>query len=125
MNVRLYLDEDAIDHALIQALRFRGADLLTTPEADMMEQDDAEQIDFATAAGRVLYTFNARDFCRLHREYLAQGKSHSGIVVGRQDCSIGDQTRGLMQLIARRSAEQMVNQLEHPGGWLSAKNAAG
>jgi hypothetical protein len=125
MNVRLYLDEDAIDHALIQALRFRGADLLATPEADMMGREDTEQLDFATAAGRVLYTFNARDFCRLHGEYLAQGKSHSGIVVGRQDYSIGDQTRGLMQLIARRSAEQMVNHLEYLGAWLSARNAAG
>ncbi len=122
MILRLYLDEDTIDHALIAALRVRGVDLLTASEADMMERDDSEHLDLATAAGRVVYTFNARDFYRLHTEYLSHGKPHAGIVIGRQEFSIGDQMRGLLRLIASRSAEQMANQVEFLSAWLTPRN---
>lgn len=34
-KILLYLDEDAIDDDLVQALRFRGVDVLTATEAGM------------------------------------------------------------------------------------------
>jgi predicted nuclease of predicted toxin-antitoxin system len=84
MKIRLYFDGDSMRHALVQALRARGVDVLTALEAGMMERKDEEHLDYATAQGRVLYSFNAGDFYRLHTAFLAQGKSHPGIILARQ-----------------------------------------
>ena len=81
MAVRLYIDEDAMAHALLQGLRARGADLLTAYEAEMTGRDDATQLDFAISQERTLYTFNVADFCRLHTEYMEHRKHHAGIIV--------------------------------------------
>lgn len=32
MTIRLYFDEDSMRHALVEALRIRGVDVLKTPE---------------------------------------------------------------------------------------------
>ncbi|MBM3239910.1 hypothetical protein FJZ31_26800 [Candidatus Poribacteria bacterium] len=73
MKIRLYFDEDSMRHALVEALRMRGIDVLTALEAGMIERDDSEHLDYATEHGRVLYSFNIGDFYRLHTEYLSQG----------------------------------------------------
>lgn len=35
-EIRLYVDEDAAEHAVVQGLRTRGADVLTTADADRL-----------------------------------------------------------------------------------------
>ena len=40
MRIRLYLDEDTMDKALVSALRARGVDVLTAQEATMIERPD-------------------------------------------------------------------------------------
>jgi len=51
-------------------------------------------------------------------EYLACGKSHADIILARQQrYSIGEQMRGLLQLIAAKSAEEMQNRVEFLGPW--------
>ncbi len=87
--------------ALIEALRARGVDVLTALEADMIGRPDRDHLDYAIRQGRVLYTFNVSDFCRLHSDYLSEGKPHSGIVVApQQRYSVGSQMRALVKLIA-------------------------
>lgn len=71
MTIRLYVDEDAMDHDLVRALRARGVDVTTALEAGMIEREDSEHLDHATAQGRVLYSFNIRDFYRLHKAHSA------------------------------------------------------
>lgn len=118
MSIRLYIDEDSMSHALARALRARNVDVTTALEQDMIEQSDAAHLDYAAAQGRVLFSFNVGDFCRLHNEYLAQGKSHSGIIVSpQQRFSVGEQMRRLLRLAANRSAEQMCNNIEFLGQW--------
>jgi Tfp pilus assembly protein PilZ len=52
------------------------------------------------------------DFCRLHRDFIATGLSHGGIiVVPQQRYSVGEQLRGLLSLIECLSAEDMIDQL--------------
>ena len=63
-HVRLYVDEDASETAVIVGLRARGVELLTTWEAGRLGLSDADQLAFAADQGRALYTFNARDFAR-------------------------------------------------------------
>ena len=75
MRISLYLDEDSHSSSLIQALRYRGLDVTTAREAQMLGSTDLEQLEWASAHGRVLYSFNIRDFFRLHSDFIAQGKS--------------------------------------------------
>ncbi len=118
MTIRLYVDEDAMDTNLVQALRARSVDVVTALEGGMIERGDGEHLGYASAHGRVLYSFNVGDFYRLHRDYLSEGKSHAGIILARQQhYSVGEQMRGLLTLIAAKSAEEMQNRVEFLGAW--------
>jgi uncharacterized protein with PIN domain len=113
MQIRLYVDEDAMARALVRGLRARGVDVTTVLDAGMSEQDDRAQLEYATEHGRVLYTFNVGHFCQLHAQYMAQGTSHAGIiVVFRQRYAVGEQLRRLLQLVSMKSAEEMRNNLQ-------------
>src|SRR5256712_7513027 len=112
------MDEDSMDRALVRALRARGVDVTTALDEGMIERSDAEHLDYATAQGRVLYTFNVGDFYRLHTSYLAQGKSHAGIILVRQQrYSVGEQMRRLLKLVAAKSAEEMKDSVEFLHAW--------
>jgi len=117
-QIRLYLDEDATNNRLLQALCNRGADVISTVEAGQLSQSDADQLAWALTNRRVIYSYNVRDFYRLHTEWLEQNRPHAGIILGRQDWAIGDQMRGLLQLIAAKSAEDMEHQVEFLGEWI-------
>jgi len=112
MQIRLYIDEDAMARALVQGLRARGIDVTTVLDEGMGGKDDKAQLEHAIQQGRTLYTFNVGHFCQLHTEYLSQGKSHAGIiVVYRQRYSVGEQIRKLASLIKAKSAEEIINSL--------------
>ena len=117
-QIRLYLDEDATHNRLLQALRNRGVDVISTATAGQLSQSDEEQLAWALRDRRVIYSFNVRDFYRLHRERLEQSQPHAGIILSRQNYSIGDQLRGLLQLMATKSAEAMENHVEFLGAWI-------
>lgn len=113
MQICLYVDEDAMARAVVNGLRARGVDVKTVLDEGMSEEDDDAQLEYATQLGRVLYTFNVGHFCQLHKEYIAQGKGHAGIiVVYRQRYSIGEQIRRLLNLINTKTAEEMRNSLQ-------------
>jgi hypothetical protein len=82
--IRLYLDEDTINRALIKALRSRNIDVLTAKEADLIQAPDEHHLEYATSLDRTIFTFNARDFARLHTEYLSTGRHHTGIIISAQ-----------------------------------------
>lgn len=107
-----------MDRALVRALRARGIDVVTALEENMIERSDAEHLAHAAQQGRVLYTFNVGDFFQLHTQYLSEGLSHAGLILApQQRYSVGSQMRGLLQLVANKTAEQMVNQVEFLGSW--------
>jgi hypothetical protein len=118
MTIRLYCDEDSEQHALVLALRVRGVDVLTALEAEMLGESDDRQLAIAAAQGRVIYSFNVGDFCRLHAEWLAEGRSHAGIVLAQQQqYSIGEQLRRLLRLVGALSAEEMQDRLAFLSSW--------
>ena len=117
-QIRLYLDEDATHNRLLQALHNRGVDVISTATAGQISQADEDQLAWALRDRRVIYSFNVRDFYRLHRERLEQNQPHAGIILSRQNYGIGDQLRGLLQLIAAKPAEAMENQVEFLGAWI-------
>jgi hypothetical protein len=111
-EVRLYVDEDASEIAVVAGLRFRRIDLLTTAEAGRLSDSDEDQLEFAAAQGRAIYTFNARDFARLHGEFLQSGRSHAGIVViPDQLYSIGEKIRRRAHFVRSNSAESVVDRI--------------
>ena len=112
-RVRLYIDEDAAERAVVDSLRNMGVDLLTVFEAGMDRHDDHVQLLFAANDGRVLYTLNVGDFCRLHQDFLTRQQEHAGIIViPRQRYATGEKVRRLYKWIESMTAEQMRNRLE-------------
>jgi hypothetical protein len=66
-----------------------------------------------------LYSSNIRDFYRLHTEFLTKGESHAGIIlVQQQRYSVGQIMRGILRLIASKSAEEMHEKVEFLSGWM-------
>ena len=118
MKITMYFDEDAQDRDLIQALDLRGVDVIGAWASGMRERKDEEHLLWSAGQKRALYSFNVRDYCRLHAEFLAQGRSHAGIILAKQQqYSVGEQMRRLLKLIATKPAEEMTNQLEFLGNW--------
>ncbi|MGB3292892.1 MAG: DUF5615 family PIN-like protein [Phormidesmis sp.] len=117
--VLLYFDEDSMDEKLLQALRSRAVDIVTAAEADMLHRNDDEQLNWAAMNNRVIYSFNARDFYRLHTFRMERAFSHAGIILApQQRYGIGKQMRGILKLISERSAEDMKNQVEFLSDWV-------
>jgi predicted nuclease of predicted toxin-antitoxin system len=117
-TIRLYIDEDSMDRALLRALRARGVDVLTALEEGMIEREDTDHLEYATVQERVLYTYNVSDFYRLHTHFLAQGKSHTGMILApQQRYSVGEVMCRLLKLINAKSAAQMNNSVEFLQAW--------
>ncbi len=118
MTVRLYLDEDSSDADLLKALRLRAVDVVSTAEAGMREQSDENQLVWAVENHRAVYSSNRRDFYRIHSDWMRDGRSHAGIILGHQQrYSIGEQTYRLLRLIHGITAEEMGNRIEFLSNW--------
>jgi hypothetical protein len=118
MTIRLYLDEDCMDHDLVHALAVRGLDVTTALAQNMIEQPDEAHLMFATAQGRVLYSFNVGDFYHLHTQFLSTGRSHTGIILAQQQrFMIGQQMRRILKVASILSAQEMHNRLEFLSNW--------
>jgi hypothetical protein len=118
MIIRLYLDEDSMDRALMRALSARGLDVKSVLDTNMSGYPDAQQLEYAATNGRVLYSGNVGDFHRLHYDYLAARKPHSGIIlVSQQKYSVGEQLRRLLNLASSLPAGAMKDRLEFLSSW--------
>ncbi len=115
------MDEDADAHALLSALNHRGLDVSSSREMALLQCSDEEQLAWAFEQGRVIYSYNASDFCRLHSEFMRQGSHHAGIIVGEQQVlSIGAEARRLLRICDARTAADMGDNLEYLGNWSGA-----
>jgi Domain of unknown function (DUF5615) len=96
----------------------RRIDVMTAADAEMIQRDDEDHLALAHKQGRALYSFNVRDFYRIHAEWIAAERDHSGIILAeRQQYSVGEQIRRLSLLIETLSAEDMRNRVEFLSGW--------
>lgn len=112
---RLHLDADAFSRALQQALVARGHDVTRTPTSWMpLDATDAEQLLGATAQGRCLFTFNARDFLVLAPRY----PQHAGVIVAAQrKWSLPDLIEALDRLLSNTAAEDWLGQVRWLNQW--------
>ena len=121
-----YLEEDSQDRDLLIALQVAGMAAHRCAELGMNGASDDEQLAFAAARGFVIYTANVRDFARLHKEYMAAGMTHMGIIFQpERRWSIGEQARRLIRLWTSLTSEEMVNRIESLGQWGEPRESAG
>jgi hypothetical protein len=114
----IHLDEDADAYSLLNGLRHRGWDVSSSREQKLLQYSDQAQLNWAFTQGRVLYTYNVSDFCRLHAEFLRQGRPHAGIIIGdQQTTSIGEELRRLTRICDAKTADEMKNNLEFLSQW--------
>lgn len=110
--VPLYRDHDSDDPRAIEGLRRLGIDVVTTVERRAERDTDEDQLDFATQAGRAIYTANGRDFARLHRDLTRAGRGHAGIIVRSRHClPVGDQVRGLADICSTLEPSDLANSI--------------
>lgn len=107
--IRLYIDED-VHESIAPALRRHGYAILNVREADRRGLSDAEQLAYAVAEGRTLFSFNVADYMALHLEYLSQGREHQGIIISNQ-IPISETVHRLLILLDQVSADEIRNQL--------------
>ena len=79
MQVKLFFDEN-VPEAIADAVRLRGYDVTTVKDAERKSLSDLDQLRYASLQKRVLFTFNVADFIKLHEEFMATGRHHSGIL---------------------------------------------
>jgi hypothetical protein len=100
---RLHLDADASIKALVNELLRHGHDVTRTPNEWMAtDASDKEQLLGATARGRIILTFNIRDFLKLSKNY----PHHAGILLAVQSrWSLVDLMESIERALSETTAE--------------------
>ena len=107
MPFGLFLDEN-MPERLVVPLRRDGVDVLTAGEAGRKSFSDESQLEFATAMGRVLLTYDVADFVALAAIWGEAGRSHAGILLSAKK-PFPELHRRIMRLWRERNAEDMAN----------------
>lgn len=115
LYIHVYTDEDMYG-TIARALRERGYDAISTPEAGNLGHTDVEQLHYAASQQRAILTFNVRDFVQLHAEYLPKNEFHWGIIVSKR-LPIGEIVKRMLHLLNTVTADEMQNRLEYLTDW--------
>lgn len=106
--IRFHLDENA-NNAIAEGLKRRSVDVTISLEAKLISASDQEQLAFAHAQGRVIFTQD-RDFLDLHYS----GVKHSGIIYAvKGSFTIGEILRGLILIWEVLTPADMAGNLEY------------
>jgi hypothetical protein len=112
---RLHLDADTSNKALQRALAAHGYDITRTPNAWMpIDADDEMQLLGATAHGRIIFTYNVRDFTELAQRY----PKHAGIILAAQrSWTLSNCLNALQRLVAETCADEWMGQVRWLNQW--------
>ncbi len=88
----------------------RGYDVTTVRDAERKAASDLDQLRFASFQRRVLFTFNVADFVKLHAEFVATGRHHSGILLSKQ-LPVGIVVKRLLKLLSRLHVDEIENNI--------------
>ena len=107
--VKLYLDED-VHKKIASALRLKGYDVISAHEVQKQSLPDYQQLDYAIGEQRAIFTFNAGDFDKLHKEYIKSGKHHFGIILSKQ-IPLSETIKRLTKFLFEHSKEEIKNNI--------------
>ena len=115
-GIRLYTDED-VNTALAEQLQQQGYDVLSCYAADNAGKrlSDGWQLAYAAQHERAIVTHNIADYIRLDKAWKAQQREHWGIIIVRQDTTIGDlvrRARRHLEVVAPSEQYNVVRYLE-------------
>lgn len=80
--MRLFLDAHVSGRRIARALREQGHDVRAADEERALDGwEDEELLELAAREGRVIVTFNVRDFPRIAREWAEAGRHHAGCAI--------------------------------------------
>ncbi len=108
-NIRLFIDED-VWNDLAAALREAGYDAISVAESERKGLSDEDQLAYAIAERRAIFTHNAQDFAPLAETYYFQGIRHYGIIVARH-FEKGKLLRRTLTLLGELTVESLSNTL--------------
>ena len=100
--IRFYTDVHIAREAVDQ-LRKKGVDIIHCGEVGMSDAADSDHLMYAVKDGRVMVSCDA-DFERLHSEWQAAGREHSGIVYFRMK----DQCQSI-SVVVREAADYQTD----------------
>jgi hypothetical protein len=106
---KVYVDED-VDILVATLLLAQGTDATTTRAQGMLGQPESAQLAYAASVERCILTHNRVDFERLHLQYMADGRQHSGITVVPQK-SVYEIVQRVAILLDTLTADEIANQL--------------
>ena len=115
MPIKLYLDEN-VQASLAAALRRKGYDTISAKEMNRLGCSDQEQLEFAIASRRAIFTYNTKDYVALYTEYALRAQEHYGIMVSPW-LSVSTAFGRMRRLLAALTAEDMINRLEYLSNW--------
>lgn len=112
---RLHLDADTSIGQLQRTLAERGHDVARTPnEWISQEADDEAQLLGATGQGRVIFTFNVRDYIVLAERH----PHHGGIALAAQShWTLSTLIAALDRMLIETTAEEWVGQVKWLAHW--------
>ena len=102
MAIKFYMDEH-VHPGITKALQEHGIDVLTAQEADNLDVDDEEHLQFAYSEGRVIFTQD-EDFLRVI--------NHKGIAYAHQRTPMRQIIEGLILIAEAMTEEEMKNHIE-------------
>ncbi len=109
--IELYLDED-VDVLIAELLRGRGFSVMGTRDVGQLGCTDDEQLAYAAREQKTLVTHNRAHFEALAREYLALGRSHSGIILAGRNPPY-EIVRRLLLILNQVTADEMKDQVRY------------
>lgn len=109
MQLKLYFDEN-VPEAIAAAVRLRGYDVTTVGDAERRAASDLDQLRYASLQKRVLFTFNVADFFKLHDDFVATSRHHSGILLSKQ-LPVGIVVKRLLKLLSRLHVDEIENNI--------------
>jgi hypothetical protein len=89
MQIRLYLDEDAMDSDLVRALRLRGVDVTTALDAGLTSSADEEHLKYAIASERTLYSSLATSWPFIRRIWRQGNRTQESFSVSNNATASG------------------------------------
>ena len=110
MSLPFYTDHQ-VQRAIVEGLRVRGVNVLTSFEDGTATWDDEDLLARAKELGRVLFTRDD-DFLRIAAEWTSQGRHFSGVVYCHpRKIDIGGAVRDLEAIAKVLSSDEIRDQV--------------